>query len=198
MSKEWPLDDVRNRRWLDIIEYLDELLLEINSESMSMLLVTVAFFENTTQIVDKLISAGANPSFNYPFDGVCDQGKVRFLDCEPGATPVGQTILGSSYELQETLPTLKSLIAHGADVNQITYSGYTPIQLAIVFDRPAHAELLLQSGADPWRPSADLDKPNAFDLSNDRSKDWAKALLNKYMNEQRRKLAKKEKGSDSN
>ena len=55
MSKEWPLDDVRNRRWLDIIEYLDELLLEINSESMSMLLVTVAFFRLVSHLSRTLL-----------------------------------------------------------------------------------------------------------------------------------------------
>ncbi|WKB55279.1 ankyrin repeat domain-containing protein [Eleftheria terrae] len=163
MSKEWPLDDVKNRRWEAVLGYVDDLCVDADGNGLSLLLCSVAYFDAPPELIDALVLGGADPSYR-------NMGRtdVRFgSGLEPGSTPIGQTVLGASRDRHDTLPALRRLIAAHADVNGFTYSGYTPVQLAIVMGQHAHARMLLESGADPWAPSADPDRPTAFDFADD-------------------------------
>jgi len=50
-----------------------------------------------------------------------------------------------------------------------------------VFDQLHFASSLLKAGADPYHPSADPDKPNAFEFAAD--KPWAVKMLKKWKQE---------------
>lgn len=165
------LDDVRNERW-DAVG-AGVALLE-DPEDQAWLLAELCF-HGQTSLVKALLDRGANPNVRYP-------GAVASLlafDLEPGTTAVGQTILGAAWRGHATLPTLEVLLAAGADPDGHTFSGYTPVQLAVALDRREWAAMLLRCGADPYRPSTDLDRPTAFDIAEGVA--WAEALLREWV-----------------
>jgi hypothetical protein len=96
----------------------------------------------------------------------------------PGSTPIGQAILGTADGVAWNMPVLDKLLGAGADPNRHTYSGYTPLQLAIVCDLPEMAGLLLLRGGDPSKPSTDFDNPTAFDFLDEHT--WARYMLERW------------------
>jgi len=167
------LDHIRNGRWDEVSEFMEEhLFAGMTNEDRSTILTELSF-HGVVELIDKLLQSDADP--NYRFDGV--RGELSY-DLEPGTTPLGQTILGAAWKRNQTLNTLNHLLAARANPNGITYSGYTPLQLAIVFGQQDLAIDLLEAGADPYCPSADLDKPDAFEFAAD--KPWAMTMLEKW------------------
>ena len=169
----WSLDDIRNERWLAVQEFLDQLPLHGLSELDKSVLLAELCFHGKSHLVRQLLELGADP--NFCFDGT--NVSPFSYDLEPGTTPIGQTILGSKWRGHRTFRTLHVLLMGNGDPNAITFSGYTPLQLAIVFDRPEFAGLLLLYGADPHKSSADLDKPTAFDFAHEF--EWARPMLDR-------------------
>ncbi|GGK36165.1 hypothetical protein GCM10008955_32640 [Deinococcus malanensis] len=166
------LDHVCNGRWLDVRTFLEQSP-PLGDPDASALLAELCY-HGQPELVVFLLTLGANPDVPYHLHSASPHA----YDLEPGTTAVGQTILGSVWGRYDTLSTLEALLSAGADANLHTFSGYTPLQLAIAFDRPAFAEALLRRGADPYRPSTDLDRPDAFVFAQDHP--WARALLSSH------------------
>lgn len=101
----------------------------------------------------------------------------------PGSTPIGNTILGSVEQNLFNLSALRVLLSAGADPNRNTYSGYTPLQLSIISERPEFFGQLLLWGADPYATSTDFDRPTSFDLASDCQ--WANHMLQRWQKEQK-------------
>lgn len=99
--------------------------------------------------VQILLDAGANPD-----DGESLYHSVDAPDCtrallEHGAQTRGTNALAHAIA-QARLESLHWLLRHGADPNEITAQGFTPLFAAIRLRRPlAFAQALLDAGADP-------------------------------------------------
>ena len=178
MSKEWPLDDIRNERWAEFSGYLDDLLFELGEDEKSMLLTSLCRYENVSDLLERVVAAGGDPSFDSCSIYRSKEKVIRLFDCDIGVTPMGSAIMGFVIFGNNTLGNLKSLLSMGANVNQVAHSTYTPLQLTIVHDLPEYARLLLENGADPRVPSAEYDKPDAWDYS--KGKSWALSLLREF------------------
>lgn len=172
---------VADGRWSEV----EDLLLSAAAESLgqvdkSTLLCELAYYgqESATRT---LLASGADVNFRFELD---TRSPFAYkLVAYPRSTPLGQTILGSSYGRFKTLPVMTDLLSAGANPNAPTYQGYTPLQLAIVENRPEHARILLAQGADPHSKCEDplIDEGDAFYFAEqfaERSS-WACELLKK-------------------
>ena len=165
-----------DRRWDDIQQALDEADFScITQSDISVILMELAFY-GATELVEQLIAKG--PDLNYRFDA---PSKYAYhVGAYPGATALTQTICGSD-DRHPTFETMALLLRNGADPNLIGYSSQTPLQKAIMYDRPEHAVLLLLYGANPYLPSIDINDPDAFDYASDHP--WAKKMLERLKSE---------------
>lgn len=178
MSKNWPLDDVRNERWSDVDEYLDDLLFELCDDEKSLLLMSISAYSGVVSLVEKILISGGDPSFDL-YHAACDaRSLLRLLDSTDARTPVGSCILGYALHRRDTLDNLRSLVSGGADVNQFACSLYTPLQASIVYDAPKLALFFLEKGADPLAPSGEFDKPNSWEYAE--KKPWALKMLKEF------------------
>ena len=172
MSLDWPLDEIRNGNLPLFDEYFEHLLIRMNIIEKEILLITLSQYPNMQEKLAKLIISGANPScgdFDYSKEST---SYMKYYSAECGATPLGSSILGSVYKYGDTLENTRTLLLHGADVNGYTFSGYTPIQLSIVFNQREHAKVLLKFGADPFLLSSEPNGVSAFDITSG-SGDWS-------------------------
>ncbi len=151
----------RDRRWSDVDEEIDRGL-GLSTEELSKLLVILCEYGGK-DYVSKLVQRGANPDYRL----------------QTGETPISQTIIGSRGR-NPTLGTLVALLNAGANPNEITFGGYTPVQLAIAENRPEYAALLLLGGADPFLPSVDPDRPTAFTIAERSRNGWAEDMLRRW------------------
>ncbi|MDR7152749.1 ankyrin repeat protein [Hydrogenophaga palleronii] len=178
MSKMWPLDDVRNERWLEFEEYLDDLLVELGDNEKSLLLTSICGYENVPHLVERLIDFGADPSFDSYHSGCDKLAIIRLFDGDVGVTPIGSAVMGFFHFRRSTFDNLRVLLSKGANVNQAALSTYTPLQLSIVHDLPEFVRFFLENGADPCVPSTEFDGPNAWDYAE--GKEWALLLLKEF------------------
>jgi hypothetical protein len=183
MSFSWPLDDVRNQRWDDLLEYIDTLASTTGRDAMSMLLCSVSEYPDVCHVIKRIVALGGDPSFEDHLTTPEDE-RIRFLDggLSSGGSPLGCSIMGAAWHNRDTLDTTRCLISCGANVNGITSSGcsYTVVQSAIVFEQYEHLKLLLANGADPYQEYkySEFDHPNAVDLAS-RDK-YAMKILRPY------------------
>jgi ankyrin repeat protein len=92
------------------------------------------------------------------------QGAELDAQSRQGGTAIGAT-LESDRAGHETLAELRTLLQAGADPNVIVNGGNTALQYAIYLGKLEHVRLLLQFGADPARPSADVRPLTAYDVA---------------------------------
>jgi hypothetical protein len=167
MSISYPLDDVRNQRWDELLEYIDELASTTSQNAMSMLLCSVSAYSDVCHVIKKIVALGGDPSFE-DNEVISEEERIRFFDGEgtAGSSPLGCSIFSSAWCGIDTLDTMRCLISCGANANGLASSN-TALQLAIMFKLYEHARLLLANGADPYRESAELDHQNAFEIASD-------------------------------
>jgi ankyrin repeat protein len=108
-----------------------------------------AYFGNPA-VVDLLLAHGANPN-------AASRNDMR-------VTPLHSAV--AHWQADTALTIVKSLLAHGADVNARQQGGYTPLQEAAANGYMEIARLLLEHGADP--AAANDDGATALKLAQDK------------------------------
>ena len=166
------------RRWRDIVELstVSEQVDLLNETDTSLLIGEFAYY-GKEQLIEIFLDRRGDPNFR------CRDLRERTIyapifESYPDSTPIGQSILGWHKGRFNTIPALNLLLRVGADPDLHTYSGYTPLQLSIVMDCYDHAKMLLEYGADPYKPSTDMDLPDSFYFAEE--SDWAVKLLTEW------------------
>lgn len=165
-------------RWGDVAEAINASgVSSLGSRDKSILLCELSYY-GRIEPISVLLECGADPNYCYDIN---DTSIYKYiLGAYPRTTALGQAILGAAERKHNTIQVVNMLLNFGANVNLYTYSGYTPLQLAIINDRPAHAELLLQRGADPELFRNDDERLNSFDIANEEGVDWAILMLRNW------------------
>lgn len=170
------VDAMRNERWNDIYDFL--LFDDIGIfTAQDIFLISLHFsYKGKLELLKNIAPYFSIPLTNR-YNGDINIPFSSYL--EPGTNIVGQTILGFVWGGNDTIETLSFLLQKNKNLsNSITFSGYTSLQLAIVFNAKEHAKMLLEHGANPNSSSQDHDRLSAFDLLS--GKVWALKLLNEF------------------
>lgn len=117
------------------------------------------------QIVRLLLDAGADPNDNESLYHAVESPDCLRVLLEHGTRIAGTNALAHAIA-QAQLTSTQLLLDHGADPNQITAQGITPLATVIRLRRPAvFAQALLAAGADPQHRGADGRTPFETALS---------------------------------
>ncbi|MDR1936258.1 MAG: hypothetical protein LBS49_11890, partial [Candidatus Accumulibacter sp.] len=108
MSFSWLLDDVRNQRWDELLEYIDELASKSNRDAMSMLLCSVSAYSDVCHVIEKIVALGGDPSFE-DNEMLSEEERIRFFDGGGGngGSPLGYSITGAAWRGRDTLDTTR-------------------------------------------------------------------------------------------
>ena len=143
------------RRWRD----LDVGVREFQCKDIgrwSELLVDLSYYGGEPNWLKTVLKKGADPSFRN----------------EIGDTALGQALDGSNRQ-RHTIRIFWHLLSAGADPNGLSRGGSRPLELAVDWNRPEYASMLLIKGAD-----TDMCR-----LSGPSFQGWARDLIERFCRE---------------